>query len=50
MRYFVARLIFAAPLGAADPLETWQRHERVAERRRPAPAIAQDFRIPAGAR
>lgn len=37
MRHLVALLIFAAPLGAADPIETpneaRQRHERVAERR-----------------
>ena len=37
MRYIVTLLIFAAPLGAADPIETpneaRQRHERVAERR-----------------
>lgn len=37
MRYLVALLIFAAPLGAADPTESpneaRQRHERIAERR-----------------
>jgi hypothetical protein len=37
MRHLVALLIFAAPLGAADPIETpneaRQRHERIAERR-----------------
>ena len=37
MRHFVAFLILAAPLGAADPVETpaeaKRRHERVAERR-----------------
>jgi hypothetical protein len=38
VKHLVALLIFAAPLGAAEPLETPneapQRHERVAERRR----------------